>query len=192
MGIYNIGSLRNYYFISGSEELKKNDNVLNKSKSVYQRWIQITYITFGVASIITCILFMIFGINVYKAAKRSLEDMNRSRRIRTNVIIPIRIALYKMRWINGACYCFMFAFGAIFVVMGLFEKEVYSDGIIPKIFCIAMNLIPPAIVFMTLLSIVYGEARSDIITVFPSNNSEEEEEYPMNNTRPSHNSDENI
>jgi len=61
-----------------------------------------------------------------------------------------------MRWINGACYCFMFAFGAIFVVMGLFEKEVYSDGIIPKIFCIAMNLIPPAIVFMTLLSIVYG------------------------------------
>jgi len=96
MGIYNIGSLRNYYFISGSEELKKNDNVLNKSKSVYQRWIQITYITFGVASIITCILFMIFGINVYKAAKRSLEDMNRSRRIRTNVIIPIRIALYKV------------------------------------------------------------------------------------------------
>jgi len=194
MGIYNIGSLRNFFFISGSEEKQKEDNVLNKYRSVYQRWIKITYITFGVASIITCILFMIFGINVYKAAKRSLEDMYRNKRIRSNIVIPIRIALYKMRWINGACYCFMFAFGAIFVVMGIFENEIYSsEGIIPKIFCIAMNLIPPAIVFMTLLSIVYGEARSDIIAVFPSNNSEEEEEeYPMNNTRPSHNSEENI
>jgi len=191
IGIYKIGSLRNYFYISKSDEIKSLDFVFTTNQSSYKTWIRVTYATFGIASIITCILFMIFGINVYKAAKRSLEEMYRSKKIKSNVVIPIRIALYKMRWINGACYCFMFAFGVIFIIMGFFENSVYSDNSnVPKIFCIAMNLIPPAIVFMTLLSIVYGEARTDIIAVIPSTMNDDDD-YPMNYSRQSESSEDN-
>jgi len=96
IGIFKIGSLRNYFYISKSEEIKSLDFVFTTNQSSYKTWIRITYATFGIASIITCILFMIFGINVYKAAKRSLEEMYRSKKIKSNVVIPIRIALYKV------------------------------------------------------------------------------------------------
>jgi len=190
VGIYKIGSIRNYPYISYVEEVRKQDKSLNSAE--YSNWLKITYVTFGVASIIICSLFIFFGINLHKTAKRSLEEMYRTKKIKSNVVVPIRIALYKMEWINGACYVFMFVFGVLFIIMGFWEKNIYAtqnndeydDPVLPKIFCVALNLIPPAIIFMTLLSIVYGEARSDIISIFPSTHMEEED-YQMNYTKQS-------
>jgi len=156
IGTYKIGSIRNFPYISSEPNVSQYDHALNNSE--YSFWVKVTYGTFGIASIIICVLFIIFGVNLYKTAKNSLEKMYRAKRIRTNVVVPIRIALYKMEWINGACYVFMFVFGLIFIIMGFKEKWVFSYeyNIAPKIFCVALNLIPPAIIFMTLLSIVYG------------------------------------
>jgi len=189
VGIYFIGKTRNFFYISDDDKIKEFDNVFKgDEKNKYKIWTHITYITFAVVSFITCVLFFVFGINLYKAAKRSLEDMYRSKKIKSNVVVPIRIALYKMRWINGACNIFMFAFSILFALMGAGEKYVFSNeySVLAKIVCISMNLIPPAIIFMTLLSIVYGEARSDIISIFPSSHGEDEE-YPMNYTKQSQN-----
>jgi hypothetical protein len=50
-----------------------------------------------VACFITFVFFLIFGINLKKAAERSLEDMYRSKKLRPNIIIPINIALIKVK-----------------------------------------------------------------------------------------------
>ncbi|ORX48924.1 hypothetical protein BCR36DRAFT_354009 [Piromyces finnis] len=184
VGIFKIGSIRNFPYISYEKSIYQFDEALKNSQ--YKLWVKITYVTFGVASVITCILFILFGVNLHKTAKRSLEEMYRTKKIKSNVVVPIRIALYKMEWINGACYVFMFVFGVLFIIMGFFENLVYSyeRTVFPKIFCVALNIIPPAIIFMTLLSIVYGEARSDIISIFPSTHCEDDD-YQMNYTKQS-------
>ena len=72
------------------------DSVFHENKEKYIRWTYVTYHTFSGACLITFILFFFFGINLTKAAKRSLEDMYRSKKIKSNVIIPIQIALFKV------------------------------------------------------------------------------------------------
>eukprot|EP00833_Pecoramyces_ruminatium_P002435 jgi/Orpsp1_1/1176467/evm.model.c7180000057706.1 len=188
VGIYFVGSTRNFFYTSSNSEMKKMDSVFNEHKGKYLRWTYITYFTFSGACLITFILFFFFGINLTKAAKRSLEDMYRSKKIKSNVVIPIQIALFKMKWINGACNIIMLSFSCLFAAMAISENYIFNDeNYIPglsKILCITMNLIPPALTFIVLLSIVYGEARTDIISVFPSTHFEEDE-YQMNYTKQS-------
>eukprot|EP00833_Pecoramyces_ruminatium_P000868 jgi/Orpsp1_1/1174900/evm.model.c7180000051884.1 len=63
-----------------------------------------------------------------------------------------------MRWINSSCSAIMGAFAALFIIMGIMEQYIFEDlkyANISKFLCIAMNLIPPALTFIVLLSIVY-------------------------------------
>ncbi|KAL6631254.1 hypothetical protein U3516DRAFT_775970 [Neocallimastix sp. 'constans'] len=188
VGIYFVGSTRNFFYTSSNSELKKIDAVFQENKRKYLRWTNITYFTFCGACLITFVLFFFFGIHLTKAAKRSLEEMYRSKKIKSNVVIPIQIALFKMKWINGACNVIMLSFSCLFAAMALSEEYIFDNdhyiSVLSKILCIIMNLIPPALTFIVLLSIVYGEARTDIISVFPSTHYEEEE-YQMNYTRQS-------
>lgn len=192
VGTFFIGKTRNYFYTSSDPEimketpssLKEIDNIFNKHQLQYTIWTYITYFTFSIACFITFILFFLFGINLKKAAKRSLEDMYRSKKLKPNVIIPINIALIKMKWINSACDIIMVFFSAVFAAMALCEKYIFVEykAWLSKILCISMNLIPPALSFIVLLSIVYGEARSEIISVFPSTHYDDDY-YPMSITK---------
>jgi hypothetical protein len=188
VGIYFVGNTRNFFYTSSNDDLKMKDSVFHENKEKYIRWTYVTYHTFSGACLITFILFFFFGINLTKAAKRSLEDMYRSKKIKSNVIIPIQIALFKMKWINGACNIIMLSFSCLFAAMAFCEQYIFNIenyiSVLSKILCISMNLIPPALAFIVLLSIVYGEARTDIISVFPSTHFEEDE-YQMNYTQQS-------
>ncbi|ORX86505.1 hypothetical protein BCR32DRAFT_264897 [Anaeromyces robustus] len=195
VGIIFVSKKRNFPYVSSEESIKNNyDDIYNQNKTFYKFWIIITYLTFCVACIVKFILFLLFGINLVKAANRSLEDMYRSKKIKSNVIIPIQIAILKMRWISFACNVIMALFAFIFGFLAFGENYLYypsrSSNIFSKFFCVAMNLIPSACIFVTLLCIVYGEARSDIVTVFPSTHYDEE--YPMNYTKQSLSSEEKI
>jgi len=119
VGIYKIGKIRNYPYISYDENVRKNDNSLNSSE--YKLWLKVTYVTFGIASIIICSLFIFFGINLHKTAKRSLEEMYRSKKIRSNVVVPIRIALYKV--MNLFFFFFFFFF---FFLLLSYNKYIYK------------------------------------------------------------------
>jgi hypothetical protein len=95
IGTYFIGRSRNYFYTSSDSTILKSssssdksksavvDNILNKYKLQYTVWSYFTYITFSLACFITFILFLLFGINLKNAAKRSLEDMYRSKKIET-------------------------------------------------------------------------------------------------------------
>jgi len=186
---YLVGKDRNYFYTSSDKE--KNDDIKNYKYVIYSR-----YMIFGIACIVIFILFLLFGLNLNRAAQRSLEDMYRNKKIKSNVVIPIRMAILKMRWINGSCSTIMAAFAVLFIIMGIMEQYIFENGAplyanISKFLCIAMNLIPPALSFIVLLSIVYGEARTDIISVFPSTHFEEDD-YQMNYTKQSQESGEII
>ena len=65
-----------------------------------------------------------------------------------------------MKWINGACNVIMLSFSCLFAAMALSEEYIFDNdhyiSVLSKILCIIMNLIPPALTFIVLLSIVYG------------------------------------
>jgi len=184
---YFVGKNRNFFYTSSDE--KNNTKIKNYKYIIYGR-----YLIFGGACVITFAFFLLFGHNLNRAAKRSLEDMYRNKKIKSNVVIPIRMAILKMRWINSSCSAIMGAFAILFILMGIMEQYIFEDlkySSFSKFLCIAMNLIPPALTFIVLLSIVYGEARTDIISVFPSTHFEEDD-YQMNYTRQSQASSNNI
>ncbi|ORX86508.1 hypothetical protein BCR32DRAFT_264899 [Anaeromyces robustus] len=166
------------YYV-GINRIKKQESNKEENIRMYSLWILITYITFCIACLVNFLLFLLFGINLAKAANRSLKDMYRSKKIKTNVVVPIRIAILKMKWIHYACNIIMAVFAFMFGFMAFGERFVFENLNASKIVCVLMNIIPPACIFVTLLCIVYGEARSEIITVFPSTHPEEDE-YQMN------------
>jgi len=195
VGIFFVSKKRNFSYVSYEESIKNNkDNIYSQDRNYYKFWIIVTYLTFCAACTVKFVLFLLFGINLVKAANHSLEDMYRSKKIKSNVIIPIQIAILKMRWISFACNVIMALFAILFGFLAFGENYLYSptksSNFFSKLFCVAMNLIPSACIFVTLLCIVYGEARSDIVTVFPSTHYDEE--YPMNYTKQSLNSEEKI
>jgi len=182
VGIFFVSKKRNFSYVSSEEEIKNNkDYIYSKNKTLYKFWVIVTYLTFCTSCTVIFVLFLLFGINLVKAANRSLEEMYRSKKIKSNVIIPIQIAILKMRWISFACNVIMALFAILFGFLAFGENYLYqptkSSNIFSKLFCVAMNLIPSACIFVTLLCIVYGEARSDIVTVFPSTHYDEE--YPL-------------
>jgi len=188
VGIFFVARNRSFFYVSSDQDRKnKYDLIYGKNKKSYFLWIKITYLTFCGTCFIVFLLFLLFGINLVKAANRSLEEMYRSKKIKANVVIPIRIAILKMQWISFACNIIMALFGTLFAFMAFGEELLYKDGnvneFLSKMICVAMNLVPPACIFVTLLCIVYGEARSDIVTAFPSTHFEEE--YQMNYTKQS-------
>ena len=65
-----------------------------------------------------------------------------------------------MKWINGACNIIMLSFSCLFAAMAFCEQYIFNIenyiSVLSKILCISMNLIPPALAFIVLLSIVYG------------------------------------
>jgi len=69
--------------------LKAPDNIFSQYYSQYTLWSYLTYFTFSVACFITFVFFLIFGINLKKAAERSLEDMYRSKKLRHFYFKPI-------------------------------------------------------------------------------------------------------
>jgi len=191
VGIYFVGKSRNKFYISSEPNGKENDYIYDKNshKKMYSISMQVTYLTFCVACLVNFLLFLSFGINLAKAANRSLEDMYRSKTIKSNVVVPIRIAILKMKWIHYACNIIMAVFAFMFGFMAFGEKFMYEHKNASKIVCVLMNIIPPACIFVTLLCIVYGEARSEIITNFPSTHVDDDE-YQMNYMKQSHNSGE--
>jgi len=64
----------------------------------------------------------------------------------------------KMKWINSACDVIMIFFSAVFAAMALCEHLIFVEykAWLSKVLCISINLIPPALTFIVLLSIVYG------------------------------------
>jgi len=87
---YLVGKKRNFFYTSGDSE--KNDDIKNYRLIIYAR-----YIIFGMACIITFVLFLLFGLNLNRAAQRSLEEMYRNKKIKSNVVIPIRMAILKVK-----------------------------------------------------------------------------------------------
>lgn len=188
VGIFFVGRNRSFFYVSSDPNIRNEyDPIYGKNKKSYLLWTKITYLTFCGTCFIVFLLFLLFGINLVKAANRSLEEMYRSKKIKPNIVVPIRIAILKMQWISFACNVIMALFAILFGFMAFGEELIYKSGkmneLISKIICVAMNLVPPACIFVTLLCIVYGEARSDIITTYPSTHYEEE--YQMNYTKQS-------
>jgi len=87
---YLVGKDRNYFYTSSDKE--KNDDIKNYKYVIYSR-----YMIFGIACIVIFILFLLFGLNLNRAAQRSLEDMYRNKKIKSNVVIPIRMAILKVK-----------------------------------------------------------------------------------------------
>jgi len=185
IGIFFVAKNRSFFYVSSDDDRRnKYDYIYGKNKSSYVLWVRITYLTFCGACFIVFLLFLLFGINLVKAANHSLEQMYRTKKIKANIVVPIRIAILKMQWISFACNVIMALFAILFGFMAFGEELLYKPGraneFLSKMICVAMNLVPPACIFVTLLCIVYGEARSDIITSYPSTHYEEE--YQMNYT----------
>lgn len=185
VGIFIIGSKRKSSDLT-HEEIKFPEMI----DPVYTRWIKITNITLCVVCVLLFIVFFLFGLNLTKIAERSLEDMYRSKKIKPNVVAPIQMAIMKMKWMNGAFYVIMLFFALAFILYPFLEIEILST-FFSQLYCVSINILPPTFLFISLLSIVYGEARPELIPIFPSTHCDDEE-YPMSydlNTRQSMNSE---
>jgi len=75
-----------------------------------------------------------------------------------------------MKWINGACNIIMLSFSCLFAAMAFCEQYIFNIenyiSVLSKILCISMNLIPPALAFIVLLSIVYGYVTNIYIYIY--------------------------